>query len=80
MSKIILGTEILRCPRCRSPKTIDVHSDIPDQDYLVCDACGYRALVKLVPILDKYGLPYGLTRTEKRSFAHHLKKNIALLN
>ena len=77
MGKIILGLEQLRCPRCRRFNTVEVHSDLPERDWLTCDFCGYKALLNFNPILDKYGLPLGLSREEKRDIGRHLKQNIS---
>lgn len=75
-SKLRLGIETFNCPRCRKPVSIEIHTDLPDQDWLACP-CGYRARVNFIPILDKYGLPHGLSRPEKRQLAEHLQRNIA---
>ena len=74
MGKIFLGIETLYCPNCRYPNMIEVHSDLPDRERLRCIRCGYSALVNFVPILDKYGLPHGLSRAEKRDIGCNLKK------
>lgn len=78
-ARMRLGTETLRCPRCRKPVSIEIHTDLPDRDWLSCSGCDYRAVIDFIPILDKYGLPHGLSRPEKRQFAEHLQKNIAKL-
>lgn len=75
-SKIILGIEKLRCPQCGAINLVEIHSDMPEQDNLVCGSCGYKALLDCKPLLDKYGLPHGLSRPEKRQTAKHLKQNI----
>lgn len=72
-----LGTEIFKCPKCLGPVPIEIHTDLPEQDWLSCPTCGYRALVNTIPILDKYGLPHGLSLPEKRQLADHLQRNIA---
>lgn len=74
--KIYLGTEILRCPRCKGQNRVEVHSDLPEQNWLICVACGYKAIIDFIPILDKYGLPHGLSKPEKRQIGRHLKQNL----
>lgn len=78
-ARLKLGTEMLRCPRCRRPVPVEIHTDLPEQDWLVCPHCDYKSELNFVPILDKYGLPHGLSRPEKRQFAEHLQRNIAKL-
>jgi len=77
MGKIILGIEHLRCPRCGRMNAVAVHSDLPARDWMTCRFCSYRAIINFIPILDKYGLPHGLSRPERRQFGRHLKKEIA---
>lgn len=77
--KIILGIETLRCPRCRFPNRVEIHSDLPAEDWLTCKFCGYKAVLYFRPILKKYGLPQGMSLAERRSFGRHLKKDIAKL-
>ena len=77
MGKIILGIEKLRCPQCGTINLVDIHSDMPDQDNLICGSCGYKALLNCKPLLDKYGLPHGLSTGEKRQITKHLKNNIS---
>ena len=74
--KIHLGIETLRCPQCRFPNRVAIDSDLPAADYLTCARCGHRALLNLRPILQKYGLPEGLSREEKRDFSQHLQRDI----
>ncbi len=74
--KIHLGIETLRCPQCRFPNRVEIHSDLPGQDWLTCARCGYRALLNLRPILSKYGLLAGMSVEEKRDFGHHLQADI----
>jgi len=77
MGRIILGIERLRCPRCGRMNVVAVHSDLPERDWMTCRFCGYKAIINYVPILEKYGLPHGLSRPERRQFGRHLKKEIA---
>ena len=77
MGKIIIGVEILHCPRCGRVNIVEIHSDLPERDWLTCRGCDYRALLNFCPILDKYGLPLGLSREEKRDIGRHLKQNIS---
>jgi len=74
--KIFLGIEILQCPQCRRPNEIEIFSDLPERDWLICKFCGYKAILNFSSILDRYGLPHGLNRNEKRQIARHIKKNI----
>ena len=76
MGKIILGVETLRCPRCGRPNQVEVHSDLPDRDYLSCRFCGYRAKISFAPILDKFGLPHGLSQDEKWGMSRYIKTEI----
>jgi len=76
-SKLYLGTEILWCPQCKGVVSIPVHSDMPERIYLSCRGCGYRAVLNTVPILDKYGLPHGLSQSERRQTATCLKNEVA---
>jgi DNA-directed RNA polymerase subunit RPC12/RpoP len=80
VAPVVLGIEILKCPRCSGPNHIEIHSDLPEQDYLTCKYCGYKALLNYIPILDKYGLPHGLSQEEKRQIGQHLQTNIDRLN
>lgn len=73
--KIILGTEVLRCPRCKMPNGVEIHSDLPVEEYIECGACGYKARLDFRPILKKYGLPQGLSKNERRSLSRHLQTN-----
>lgn len=77
--KIILGTERIRCPRCGRINSFEIHSDLPARDLRACGACGYAAVIDFTPILDKYGIPPGLSKPEKRQVSRHLKGNIAKL-
>jgi len=74
---VLLGEETLGCPRCKYPNRIQINSDLPEKDYLTCRKCGYRAMINFTPILDKYGLPDGLSRAEKRQLGRHLKDVIS---
>lgn len=76
--RIDLGTEYLACPSCRKMVAVKIHTDLPERDWVACK-CGYRALLNFIPILDKYGLPHGLSRPEKRQLADHLQRNVARL-
>jgi len=76
MGRIILAMERLRCPRCQQMNIVEIHSDLPARDWLICQYCGYKAILNFAPILDKYGLPHGLSRPEKRDFGKHLKKDL----
>ena len=74
--KFYLGTEILRCPRCKGQNKVEIHSDLPEMDWLICIFCGYKAIINFIPILDKYGLPHGLSRPENRQIGRHVKQNL----
>ena len=74
--KIFLGTESLRCPKCGRVNHVEIHSDLPEKDYLTCRFCGYKAIVNLVPILDKYGIPHGASKIEKREVGEYLQKEV----
>jgi DNA-directed RNA polymerase subunit RPC12/RpoP len=75
--RIFLGRETFRCPRCRRPVPVEVHSDVPDQDWLGCPVCGYRALLNFRPLLDKYGVPCNASITEKREAGDFLQRETA---
>jgi len=49
---------------------------MPDKDYLTCSSCGFRGVINFKPMLDKCGLPHGLSRPEKRQFGRHLKADL----
>lgn len=75
--RIYLGTETLRCPRCRRQVRVGIHSDMPDRGRLVCPWCGYRALLNFRPILDRYGVPPDASRQERREIGDHLQREAA---
>jgi len=73
---IHLGSETLRCPRCRYPNRVEITSDLPAEDWLTCVGCGYKARLDIRPIMRKYGLPQGLSIEEKRDFSNHLQRDL----
>ncbi|MBW2673202.1 MAG: hypothetical protein JRD89_07280 [Deltaproteobacteria bacterium] len=75
-ARLYLGIEVLRCPRCKAAVSVPVHTDLPERVYLSCAGCNYRAMLNTAPILDKYGIPAGLSRAERRQTARHLQDNI----
>lgn len=74
--KIHLGVETLCCPQCKFPNKVAIDSDQPAEDWLTCAKCGYAAILNLAPILEKYGLPAGLSTEEKRDFSLHLQEDL----
>ncbi len=74
MGRIIIGVERIRCPRCGRINAFDIHSDLPELDRRACGACGYSAVINFAPILDKYGIPRGASRQEKRDLTRYLQK------
>ncbi|MCX5825387.1 MAG: hypothetical protein NTY86_18315 [Deltaproteobacteria bacterium] len=74
--KIHLGIETLRCPRCKFLNKVEITSDLPVEDWLTCAQCHYKALLDIRPILQKYGLPQGLSVEEKRDFSNHLQRDL----
>lgn len=76
-SKLFLGCESLRCPRCGRVNRVPVHTDLPDRQWLTCGGCGYRALLNCAPLLEKYGLLPGLNQSEKRTAGRYLQAEIA---
>lgn len=77
MGKILLGTEAVQCPRCGRVNLLEITSDIPIEDFLTCGECGFRDVMDFAPILRKYGLYQGMSKTEKRDFGKHLQQDIA---
>ena len=74
--RIFLGIEALRCPRCGKVNRVEIHSDLPERDYLSCAFCGYRAMLYLAPIMDKYGVPRGASKAEKREITQYLRSEV----
>ena len=74
--RIFLGTEALRCPRCGMINNVWIHTDLPERDYLSCAFCGYRAMLNFAPILDKYGVPHGASKAEKREITEYLRSEV----
>lgn len=74
---IYLGTEWLRCPVCRYPVRVDVMHDLPAEDWLRCPWCHYRAIMDYRPILDKYGIPHGVSKPEALDIARYLPREVA---
>jgi DNA-directed RNA polymerase subunit RPC12/RpoP len=72
--KLILGVEWLTCPQCKRQLGVEINTDMPDVNWLPCPHCGYKALINLAPILDKYGIPHGASRPEKQQIGQQLKK------
>ncbi len=77
--RLHLGTEHLRCPRCKGINIVEIHTDHPASDWLICQFCGYKAIINFIPLLDKYGLPHGLSKPEMRDIGKHLKEDLAKL-
>lgn len=77
--KLLLGIEKLICPRCGRVNLMEIHTDLPQSEWLTCEFCGYKAVLDFSPILDKYGLVESMNRSEKRCFAKHLRKNLEKL-
>lgn len=77
MGRIFLGIEKLRCPRCGQVNNVEIHSDLPERDYLSCGFCGYRAILNFAPIMDKYGVPRGTSKIEKREISQYLRSEIS---
>jgi DNA-directed RNA polymerase subunit RPC12/RpoP len=75
--RIFLGREHLRCPRCKRQVSVDVHSDVPDQDWLTCQSCGYKALLNFRPLIDKYGVPPDSSIPERRDTGDYLQREVA---
>jgi len=75
--KIVLGIEVLRCPRCQTPNRVLIHSDLPVEEYIECGACKYRARLDFRQLLKKYGLPQGLSKSERRTLSRHLQTNVS---
>jgi len=73
---IVLGLEKLRCPRCRRVTVVEVHSDLPERDWLTCSFCGFKGLMDFRPVLSKYGLLHGMSKQERRDFSKHLKRDV----
>ena len=76
---IHLGIETLCCPQCRYPNKVEITSDLPAEDWLTCAGCGYKALLDIRPLLQKYGLPQGLSIPEKRDFSRDLQADLKKL-
>jgi len=77
MGRIIIGIERLKCPRCKRTNVFEIRSDLPERGWRECGACGYRAIMNFVPILDKYGIPHGASRIEKREIGEYLQRETA---
>ncbi|MCD6476168.1 MAG: hypothetical protein J7K85_07925 [Anaerolineaceae bacterium] len=74
--RIFLGIEDLQCPRCGGVNHVKIHSDLPERDYLSCTFCGYRAMLNFAPIMDKYGVPRGASKAEKREITQYLRSEV----
>ena len=74
--RIFLGIEALRCPRCGKVNRVEIHSDLPGRDYLSCAFCGYRAMLNFAPIMDKYGVPRGASKAERREMPQYLQSEV----
>ena len=76
---IYLGTEYLTCPKCGLAVRVHVMHDMPALDYLECPGCNYRAVLDMTPILDKYGLPHGVSRQESADIARTLPDQVSAI-
>jgi hypothetical protein len=73
-NRIFLGTEHLRCPRCRSIVRLPIHSDCPERAYVRCKFCEFRAVMDFAPVLKKYGLRTEMSQSEKTETARWIER------
>lgn len=73
---ITIGIVDLHCPKCRAVNRYGLKASSPLRDWMVCSCCGYRGLLDVSPLFDRYSIPSGLSVPERVDTTQWLKREV----